>query len=363
MIINRPTKNSSIIIYTLITTLVIAFFISACSRGLNLSLEQAGGGLSIESTITPIPTPIPTPKFVVDSDERPISIMIDNDDPNAWPHAGLEDSYAIYEAIVEGGATRFLALFRGKNTKKIGPVRSSRHYFLDYAMENDAIYVHFGWSPKAIKDIAAYKINKINGVLGGDDRIFWREPKHKYDYHDVYTSIGNITDMSDKKKYRTTSSVKNFSYSTKEINLSNSEALESAVVANKITVPYSRYHTSYYEYDEATSLYKRWMRGKPHMLSTTNAQLSTKNIIIQFVKNYYLNDGEPKIGRQQLDTVGNGKGYYITNGHAVNITWKKTSRDSKTIYLDETGKEIELNDGQTWIQITPIGVGSNVVIE
>lgn len=288
-------------------------------------------------------------RFVGDSDRRPIAIMIDNDNSNAWPHAGLEDAYVIYEIIVEGGATRFMALFKDRDTPKIGPIRSSRHYFLDYMLENDAIYVHYGWSPKAAKDILRLKLDKINGVLGSDGWIFWREPKRKYDYHDVYTSIEKIQNISEQKKYRPTSEVMNFSYASEAITLDDGQDAE------KITIPYSNYHKTYYEYDSETKLYKRWMRSKPHMLSTTDSQVTAKNIIIQFVKNYYLGDGEPKIGRQELDTVGSGKGLYITNGKAVNITWEKNQRQAKTFYMDENGNEIQLNDGQTWIQITPLG--------
>ena len=108
----------------------------------------------------------------VDTDERPVAVMVDNDDKNARPHAGLDEAYLIYEMLIEGGSTRFMALFRNAQTEKIGPIRSSRHYFLDYVMENDAIYTHFGWSPKAITDISSFNIDKINGVLGEDGYIF-----------------------------------------------------------------------------------------------------------------------------------------------------------------------------------------------
>ena len=80
--------------------------------------------------------------------DRPIAVMIDNHS-GAWPQASLNQADIVYEIVVEGGETRLMAVFKGKNVDKIGPVRSSRHYFLDYALENDAIYVHYGWSPQA----------------------------------------------------------------------------------------------------------------------------------------------------------------------------------------------------------------------
>ena len=80
--------------------------------------------------------------------DRPIAVMIDNH-KDAWSQSGLQDAYMVYEIVVEGGETRLMALFKGVNVDKIGPVRSASHYFVDYAMENDATYVHFGQSPQA----------------------------------------------------------------------------------------------------------------------------------------------------------------------------------------------------------------------
>ena len=91
---------------------------------------------------------------------RPIAVMIDNN-VNARPQAGLNDAYMVYEMIVEGGESRLMALFKGTSLSKIGPIRSSRHYFLDYALENDAIYVHFGWSPQAEKDIKTLGVKRF----------------------------------------------------------------------------------------------------------------------------------------------------------------------------------------------------------
>ena len=81
---------------------------------------------------------------IFNGDTRPIAVMIDNVG-DARPQAGLNDAYIVYEIIVEGNLTRLMAVFKDVDLEKIGPIRSSRHYFLDYALENDAIYVHFLW--------------------------------------------------------------------------------------------------------------------------------------------------------------------------------------------------------------------------
>ena len=122
---------------------------------------------------------------IYNGNDRPIAVMIDNHN-GAWPQAGLQQAYMVYEIIVEGGETRLMALFKGADLEKIGPVRSARHYFIDYAMENDAIYVHFGQSPQAQSDIKKFSINDINGI-SEDGTTFWRV-KDKYAPHNAVTS-------------------------------------------------------------------------------------------------------------------------------------------------------------------------------
>ena len=163
--------------------------------------------------------------------DRPIAVMIDNN-IYAQPQAGLNDAYMVYEIIVEGGESRLMALFKGVSLEKIGPVRSSRHYFLDYALENDAIYVHYGWSPQAQSDISTLGVNNINGI-SETTKEFWRV-KDKRSPHNVATSTEKILEIANRKGYRTTSSKESvLNYTTDEINL------EEGQVAEDITIPYS----------------------------------------------------------------------------------------------------------------------------
>ena len=284
--------------------------------------------------------------------DRPIAVMIDNH-KGAWPQAGLNEAYLVYEIIVEGGETRLMACFKGKDLEKIGPVRSSRHYFLDYALENDAIYVHFGWSPQAESDISTYKVNNINGIVQSSTD-FWRV-KDKKAPHNAVTSTKKILEMATTKGYRTTSSAKSvLNYKTEEVNL------EEGTVANEVKIPYSKLHTVEYKYNEATKKYERYARGTKQTDWDTKEPITTKNIIITFAENYTLQDIEKK-DRQGLKNIGDKKGYYITNGKAIEIVASKPSRTEKTVYKDLAGNVIEVNDGNTFIQICPID--AEVVIE
>ncbi len=277
--------------------------------------------------------------------DRPIAVMIDNHN-GAWPQAGLQKAYMIYEIIVEGGETRLMALFKGADVEKIGPVRSARHYFIDYAMENDAIYTHFGESPQADSDIKKYSINEIDGIAE-DGTTFWRV-KDKYAPHNAVTSMAKLIESAKNKKYKMTSNKESvLNYVTDEVNL------EEGQEALSVTIPHSQLQTVKYVYDEENKVYKRYARGKEQTDWDTKEALTTKNIIITFCDNYTLADKENK-GRQGLKNIGTFDGYYITNGKAIQIKCIKNARDEQTVYQDLEGNEIKVNDGNTFVNICPI---------
>ena len=290
---------------------------------------------------------------IYSGNDRSIAVMIDNH-KSAWPQAGLNDAYLVYEAIVEGGETRLMALFKGVNVDKIGPVRSARHYFLDYALENDAIYVHFGWSPQAEKDIKSLKVNNLNGITQSSTD-FWRV-KDKKSPHNAVTSTKKILQMAESKGYRTKSNAKRsvLNYQVDEIELASQKE------ARNIVIPYSKSNTVSYTYDEVNKRYIRYAKNTKQTDWVTKQDIVTKNIIITFAQNYKLNDPENK-DRQGLKNIGDKKGYYITNGKAIEIICSKSSRTEATVYKDLQGNEIKVNDGNTFIQICPID--ANVIIE
>ena len=284
--------------------------------------------------------------------DRPFAVMIDNHS-DAWPQAGLKNAYMVYEIIAEGGETRLMALFKGVNVEKIGPVRSARHYFIDYAMENDAIYVHFGQSPQAESDIKKFSINDINGIAE-DGTTFWRT-KDKAAPHNALTSTEKLLKSAKSKKYKTTSNEDSvLNYVKKEVNLENGED------AISVTIPHSNLQTVKYVYNEESKVYERYARKKAQKDLETGEIVTTKNIIITFCDNYTLSDTENK-GRQGLKNIGTFDGYYITNGKAIKIKCIKNSRNEKTIYQDLEGNKIEINDGNTFVNICPIN--SNVILE
>ena len=216
-------------------------------------------------------------------------------------------------------------------------------------MENDAIYTHFGWSPYAQSDITKYGINNVNGLVDGD--AFWRDTTLNVSYeHTAFTSIEKILATAQSKGYRTTTDKSVVLSYTALYNKIDTK--EGAKVANTVVIPYSYWVEDKYVYDATSKVYKRYVNDKEHTDAVTHKQYTTKNILVYQVANSTI-AGDPK-GRQTLDNIGSGTGWYISNGYAVPITWQKDSRQSKTIYKYQNGEEIKFNNGNTWVQIEPL---------
>ena len=292
----------------------------------------------------------------LDSDTRPVAVMINNIGTARKYHSGLQDAYMVYELIVEGGLTRLMALYKDANTAKIGSIRSARHYYLDYALENDAIYVHWGYSEYAQRDISSLKVSNLNGLIYGN-KYFWRDKTLRVSSeHTAYSSMEKINKGINDLKYRKTTDDKPLlTYSVDAIDLS---AMEGVIPATNVSIPYSNSMKTDYVYDVEAKNYKRSVNGEAHTDYETKMQYTAKNIITYKVNNTTIS-GDVK-GRQDLSTVGSGEGYFISEGYAVPIKWSKSSRTARTKYTFLNGGELVVNDGNTYIQIQP--VSQNLVI-
>ena len=281
-----------------------------------------------------------------DSKERPYAVMINNH-YNARPQAGLDKAYIVYEFMVEGGITRMMALFTtDKDVSKIGSVRSSRHYYLDYAMENDAIYVHWGTSIYAEKDIASLGINNIDGMNYGGTYFTTDSSLGRSLEHTRFTSSDMVKNGIKGLGYRTKRE-KDYllDYSADEIDLSKKEGS----TANKIDIRYSNYMTANYNYNAEDKMYYRSIDGTPMKDLVTGEQYKFKNIIAYSVAYSSISNYD----HQDIKNIGEGEGYYFTDGYAVKIKWKKESRGAQTKYYYQDGTELKVNDGNTFIQIYP----------
>jgi len=269
----------------------------------------------------------------------PVAVMYSNIS-DAMPQSSLGYADVVFESLVEGGITRLCGVFENRTTlKKIGPVRSCRTYYVLFAKEFEATYVHFGYSDYA----EVYLQNKIMHSLDGMVYCNFYRTTDRVAPHNAYTSWSGIMDSVASKGYPTVypdNYQQPFTYNnddTKEITIaSGQKCLE--------FYPGYVYNKPYFTYNQKDKHYYRFQFGDLQIDDQTGEQLKYKNILVKYVTGTYWPNGTPN-----YTVTGTGKGLYITNGKAVDVTWKNNSEFGPTKYYDEDGKEIILNQGKTWI--------------
>lgn len=333
--------------------MMLLFMCSCGDRQAEVKQETPGAEtpvvLEVEPTPTPEPeeTPPPDDDFVVpDPEVRPVAVMIDNQGSRVLPQGGISQAQIVYEVLTEYNITRFMAIFWGNMPEMIGPVRSARHYFLDFAMEYDAVYTHFGWSDYAKADIAKLGINNINGLYHGN--AFWDITDDPKNWQDSYTSGERIQKEIERLGYATTPK-KEFPFKYHETLTIPDKGQTAEAISIKFD--FSGNSNCGYSYDPDTQSYKRTRMGEPHMERNTGEQVAVRNIIILQMKSQAI--ANDKYGRINIGDIGTGEGWYITGGKAVRLTWSKKARDAQTVYTLESGEPLVLNRGQTWIEVVP----------
>lgn len=295
------------------------------------------------------------------SNSRPYAVIVNNYPWAVKVQSGLDKAYIVYEFPIEGGMSRSLALFKDIENVKIGTIRSARQYHIDYALENDAIFVHFGWNHPAQDKEISLGIDYIDGN-SRDGSPFYREnPERLATEHTVYTNLSSIISYAKNTRgYRTTTDVKQpFTYSAEEINLNE---YSDSITANSVRVTYSNSYYVDFTYDSTTQRYLRSYNGIPHTDYFTKEQYSTKNIIITLASTGTVKEYKDASGTNYLDlnNIGEGYGYYITNGYARKIKWSKKDTSSQTVYTYEDGTPINVNDGNTWIMFQDSNIATNI---
>lgn len=279
---------------------------------------------------------------IAKANRRPLAIMMSND-KESLPQYGINRAGVIYEAPVEGDMNRYMAVIEDyDDLERIGSVRSCRTYYTYFAREFDAIYAHFGQSTFAKPYLK--NVDNINGIEGTGGTAFFRS-KDKRRPHNAYASYRGIQKAIEKLGYSQEydSSYEGhfqFARTGKPVELSGDGVMDAYTVT-----PGYKYNQPWFQYQEDDGLYYRYQYGAPH--NGNEGQIAVKNILIQYCPaGYYATTAYRNINVHE-----SVEGFYITNGKAQKVSWKKDGEFGVTHFYDANGEEIVLNQGKTWICI------------
>ena len=280
---------------------------------------------------------------------RPVAVVINNI-RRALPQSGIASADIIYEVLSEGDITRLIGIFQSEIPDEIGPVRSARDYFVDFAFNHDAFFVHHGASPTGYTRIRGQRIDSVDGIWAG--ALFWRDRTYPYWAenqgtrpleHSSYTAWYRLSEHfynSGARDYMNDDPAYGFIFGEIPV-----DAIEPLGIAERVVVPFSANYTRIFMFDETTGLYNVENPAGAHVDALDQTQIAVANVLIQRA-NMRVIDAE---GRRSVDTIGAGYGYLITLGQYFPVRWEKESHVSPMRWYFMNDEPIVLTPGVTWI--------------
>lgn len=291
---------------------------------------------------------------------RPVAVMVNNH-VQARPQSSLNSADIVYEALVESGITRYMAIFWSQGPAKVGPIRSARQYYLEWLSPYDAVYIHDGCAASedprinACGNIYLYNIKDLSTI--GSWR--WNDGV-RYAPHNEYNSVLSAWENAEDRGWD------GFPSNFESWKFKNDKAIDERgngyqydiVFHNRLTN--SGNYNVKWEYDSSTNSYNRRVGGRVDIDQETNTQVNFKVVIIQET---YVSASYDEYGRIITDTIGEGDAIILMDGEKIDGRWKKVNRTDRTTFYDSAGNELELNRGRIWISILSKSTGEFDIIE
>ncbi len=322
---------------------------------------------------TPPPTPEPTPVLVPApltglpvtpeaAARQPIAVMID-DHADARPQSGFNAASVVWQAPAEGGIPRYMLIFQDQIPTDIGPIRSARQYYIEWAAEWRAMYVHAGGSPQAIATLNA--VGHGQWVYNADEfrwggQYLWRATD-RFPPHNVYTDGEHLRRLAQRLGAVDEPLTARWSFGP-------DRQPQLRPTGGEITVVYP-YETIVYRYDRATNRYVRYTchyacerpeLRTPQVDRADGQVVAPKNVVILRMAFGPLNDGHPNKNRLEAQNVGEGQAWISTGGRTVKGTWRKAGPKAPTLLFDRHGEPITLTAGQTFVQVIPLSYAYDI---
>ncbi|OGC45152.1 hypothetical protein A2V49_02435 [candidate division WWE3 bacterium RBG_19FT_COMBO_34_6] len=285
---------------------------------------------------------------------RPLAVMINNH-IDARPQSGLISADLVYEIVAEGGITRYLSFFLSDTPEKIGPVRSTREYYLVLVKElGDAMLMHEGYSPQAKEAIDTWPVRSL--FRGGAAAVAnWRDETRDVAFeHTLYTDGKKLREYSISLGWEGKRDFQSWKFKD------DTNKYSLMPQANKVSIDfwYEGDYSAIFTYNVVNNSYLRFLgydvNGEPiaHFDNEQkDKQIEVKNLIIQFAAESTI-DGDEK-NRLIYELIGSGNALVFLDGKVIEATWTKADMDGRTLFYDKNGIEIEFNRGKVWICIVP----------
>ncbi len=321
--------------------LALLLFNLSCQRDREAGVKSKTSARAKPKTKPYYICPLDGVKVESETKWRPVGVMVENLN-SVRPQSGLDQACVVFEALAEGGITRFLAVFGHRESQEVGPVRSARTYYVALAKGLNALYAHCGGSTTAMAAIKKWEVTDLDQFRYA--QAYWRM-KGIPAPHNLYTSISGLREVAQKADFEIEGNPTGWPHK-------KDKPQSERPLGQEITIDFSSpaYRVDY-SYDRNSNTYLRKNGGKPHTDRITGKQLTAKNIVVLFVPTSFAPEGS---GLLDIDIVGDGKSLIFQDGEVEQGNWQKYTADSPLEFLTEDGEEIKLNKGQTWVEIVKI---------
>lgn len=286
-----------------------------------------------------------------DANNLPICVMIENAAfSGVRPQSGLAAASIVYEVIVEGGITRLMAVYAGEQTDPVGPVRSARDTYIEFASEIDCMYTHAGGSETAMAALDGLKLKNLDALREG--KYFWRDDS-KSSPHNLFTKTSNLEDAAlNGHSWKNEPTYDTWLF--RDDNKARKTPGQEGYISN-INIEYGGAYNVEYKFNFENNNYERYNGDDAHIDNNTGKILTTRKVIIQKVPPGWFLEGK---GRINFAVTGEGEAVIFQEGEVIVGKWKKPNRLSRTLFFDGNGNEIEFIRGNTWLDIVPDGINN-----
>lgn len=293
---------------------------------------------------------------------RPLGVMVENH-VEARPQSGLSRADIVYEAVAEGGITRFLALYYCQDAGDITPVRSARTYYLDWLSEYEAVYSHVGGAntpgpANALGQIRQYKIRDLD-QFGLGFPTYWRGTD-KFAPHNVHTTTEKLWQAAEDRGWGAQDSATNelWDKNFRSWNFKDEIPAELRPASGSAKIEFWAGQPDYvvtWKYDKDKNANVRYHGEQTQVDPLTSEAIAAKVVIVQFEDERQAHDGYTNDVHLLYKTTGAGAALIFQDGKVTRGTWRKKDRLARSQYFDEKGVEVLLNRGLIFIQTVPTG--------